>query len=190
MVTWYIHGAGASERSFVWLQNQLPQHEARHFSYSIQEPVASVIDRLETCIKAETTPVSLIGHSLGGIVAYACANLTPVERIVTLCAPFGGVMHTEFLAWFSMEPLIHDLRRDSPVLRNVRAIKLGKPHLAIVGNRGLPFMSSENDGAVTVASQTALPNALYTMFALNHFEVLLSDEVIRVITDFLSVGGY
>ena len=62
---------------------------------------------------------------------------------------------------------------------------INKPHLAIVGTNGLPFTSEANDGVVTVASQTALIGPHYELLPLNHFEVLLSKEVIKLLVDFL-----
>lgn len=186
MLIWYVHGAGASPCSFAWLREQL-DFPARFFHYDVNESTTSVAQRLAHHIEEDAQPAMLIGHSLGGILALACANSANVMRVVTICAPFGGVRHADLMALFSAHPLVQDLRFYSPLLTGLRLAHHLKPHLAIVGSRGLPFLAGDNDGAVTVASQTALPNARYEVVELNHFEVLLSDQVAALIRAFAAV---
>lgn len=141
--------------------------------------------RLRAAIQDENVPVSLIGHSLGGVIAATCASLPQVTKLVTLCAPFGGIRQADFFSLFSWEPLFHDLRSHGPVLSSLRRWPIGVPHLAFVGTNGLPFMFESNDGAITVASQTALNGPQYKMLPLNHFEVLLSSEVAELSEQFI-----
>ena len=183
MLILYVHGAGASPRSFAWLREQL-DYPARFFQYSINEPTTSVAQRLAHQIEEAAQPTMLVGHSLGGILALGCANSAHVVRVVTLCAPFGGLRHADLIALFTSHPLVQDLRFYSPLLTGLRLAHHLKPHLAIVGSHGLPFLAGDNDGAVTVASQTALTGAHYEVVELNHFEVLLSDQVASLIRSF------
>lgn len=185
MVIWYVHGAGASERSFVWLQQQLPAHTARFFGYTANQRVTTLIERCAACLVAEPN-VILVGHSLGGIIATACAQLANVSKLVTLCAPFGGIRYADMLSLFSFDPLISDLRSYSAVLSGIRATRLPTPHLSIVGTQGLPFINESNDGVISVASQTALRGPRYQVVPHNHFEVLLSVEVAALITSFMA----
>jgi pimeloyl-ACP methyl ester carboxylesterase len=183
MNIWYIHGAGGSERSFVWLRAQLPKHTAHFFTYPVTQSVSTIVDR---CLEAiGNQRVILIGHSLGGIIATACARFATVSKLVTLCAPFGGVTHANLMAFFRCDPLIHDLRTYSRVLADIRAAHLPMPHLSLVGTHGLPFHSESNDGVLTVASQTALQGPQYKQLPINHFEMLLSDDVASLISDFI-----
>lgn len=182
MQIWYVHGAGASPRSFAWLSNQLPKHDAKFLAYGINEPTPSVIFRL---IDQLTEPTILLGHSLGGIITTACVDHPNVQKLITLCAPFGGVRHADLMAMFSLEPLFHDLRAHGPLLRSARNKIINKPHLAIVGTSGLPFTSETNDGVLTLNSQMARENTFYKILPLNHFEVLLDQEVVDLITTFL-----
>lgn len=185
MIVWYIHGAGATERSFAWLQHQLPDHEPRFFTYPVSEPVVSAVQRLYRTLSKEGNAVTLLGHSLGGVIATACAGFPWVDRVVSLCAPFGGVKHTELLSMFNLDPLVMDMREFGPMLRSLRASKSTKPHLAVIGRRSLPFLNEPNDGAITVASQTAMPGIRYHEVPLNHFEVLLSEDVAEIVSNFL-----
>lgn len=183
MDIWYVHGAGASERSFVWLRQQLPDHTAHFFTYDTTQPISAIIER---CSNEVGNHAVLIGHSLGGIIAAICACRSKVSKLVTLCTPFGGLRQADLISFFRSDPLIHDLRPYSKVLTNLRDAYLPTPHLSIVGTQGLPFLLESNDGVVTVASQMALHGPRYEAFPLNHFEMLLSDDVAALISDFLS----
>lgn len=183
MIVWYIHGAGASDKSFAWLHTQL-NIPAQFFSYSVDEPTESAIQRLAFAIATDGRSAMLVGHSLGGVMACACAATANVERLVTICAPFGGVRHAELLSLFYRHPLLRDLRSYGPLLTTLRNTRIGKPHLAIVGTSGLPFYTETNDGVVPLTSQTALSGPRYQSVALNHFEVLLSEEVVDLIRGF------
>lgn len=180
----YVHGAGASEQSFHWLQEQLPM-PSRFFSYPVDDPITWSLRRLEKRINIGN-PIILLGHSLGGVLAAACANLPNVQKLITINAPFGGVQFAALLKLFTSDGLIRDLHYNSPLLTMVRSLTIGKPHLAIVGTNGLPFFAESNDGAITVVSQTAIPNVTYKLLPLNHFEVLLSSKVADLIKTFIN----
>lgn len=186
MAIWYVHGSGGSAHSFRWLRQQLPLQNAKFFSYQVDETTESCIDRLQAALLLEHEPVTLIGHSLGGIISLACAERFNVMRLITMCAPFAGLKHAHLAALFSTAPLFRDMREYSRLLINLRAAKKTKPHLAIVASHGLPHINEPNDGVVTMASQTALPGQVYTSFPVNHFEVLLSPEVASTINQFMA----
>ncbi len=178
----YVHGAGGSEQSFNWIHKCLPEHTAVFFNYSVKESISATINRLVPLIDR---PTVLLGHSLGGIITATCAELPEVQKLITLCAPFGGVPHAELLSMFSYESLFRDLCFHSPLLTALRSKTILIPHLAIVANSGMPLLKEPNDGVLTVSSQTAI-DMTYEMLPLNHFEVLLSMKVVELITDFLN----
>lgn len=180
----YLHGAGATEVSFYALVPKLPTHTARFFSYSVHEPVAAITARFLTELSLLEAPVSLIGHSLGGIIATLAGAAPQVDQIATLNAPFGGIRVLDFIGLFRREPFFTDLRSHGAILSAARAKVSSKPHLGIVGTCGLPTASEPNDGVVTVASQTAKPDINYHLTDLNHFEVLLSNKVAEELSTF------
>lgn len=170
----------------MWLHQQLA-YSPQFFEYPGDEPVIEVTQRLLKQLAGDGRPAMLIGHSLGGIIAAICAGAPNVKRIVTICAPFGGIRFAEFLSIFMSHPLFNDLRSHGPLLSYVRDHPMIKPHLAIVGSRGLPsFFHEENDGVISVASQTAMLGPRYEVVNFNHFEVLLSDAVVDLIHNFAS----
>jgi pimeloyl-ACP methyl ester carboxylesterase len=183
---WYVHGAGASARSFTWLCEQLPSHHARLFEYTLQEGLSGCIARLSADIAGQQ-PGIVIGHSLGGLIAAGVAAQPNIRGVVTLCAPFGGLSSATFLAMMRTDQLFRDLRTINPALGDIRdgLVKSGKPHLPIIATNGLPYSSEPNDGVVPVASATAIRSATYHSIPVNHFEVLLAEESVTLITDFI-----
>jgi pimeloyl-ACP methyl ester carboxylesterase len=181
----YVHGAGATAVSFCALATKLPEHTPRFFSYDIAEPVADVTARVRNELSLLAAPVSLVGHSLGGIIATLASAEPQVDQIVTLNAPFGGIRVLDFVGLFRREPFFTDLRSHGTALSAARAKVSDKPHLGIIGSGGLPTVAEANDGVVTVRSQTAKPDIHYHLTDLNHFEVLLSNDVAREIERFL-----
>ena len=180
----YVHGAGASERSFVWLQKQLPSHAPYYFTHSVKDQLSASIMGLSSFV-IENDITMIIGHSIGGVMAAACVDCPSIEKIVSLCSPFGGMRYAEYMYMYSREQLFYDMRQYGPILSAIRAKSITKPHLAIIGTKSLPFTSEPNDGVVTVVSQTALYGPHYEITALNHFEVLLSKEVAGLISSFM-----
>ncbi len=170
--------------SFCALAPKLPKHIARYFSYQIQEPVAEITARVLTELGTLDAPVSLIGHSLGGIIATLASSAPQVDQIATLNAPFGGIRVLDFIGFFRREPFFTDLRSQGAILTAARGNVSTKPHLGIVGTCGLPTSSEPNDGVVTVASQTAKSDIDYHLTDLNHFEVLLSNKVAEQLSTF------
>ena len=185
-IVYYVHGAGATRLSFRWLIDRLPVHTVQYFDYHTDEGLSPCIDRLGKTV-AVGPPCVVVGHSLGGVIAAAMAPLPPVQGVVSICAPFAGLPSATLLAMLRPNQLFRDVSSLNPALRRIRegVVEHKKPHLAIVGDYGLPLCGSDNDGVVPVESQMAIPGLPYSMFNLNHFEVLLSSDVSIVIDTFL-----
>jgi pimeloyl-ACP methyl ester carboxylesterase len=179
----YVHGAGASAHSFTWLSSQLPA-SGRMLAYEVNDDPEEVVQRLNTEIASIGKPVSLVGHSLGGLIVMG-ADHTFVDRVVTLAAPLGGLKMANFLRWLSSAPLYDTLRPSSSFLRRLHANPVTRPVLSIVATSGLPHIPVPNDGVLTVSTQTALSGPTYVSLPVNHFEVLLNLEAANLIKGFL-----
>jgi pimeloyl-ACP methyl ester carboxylesterase len=103
--------------------------------------------------------VSIVGHSLGGVIACEAARRRPsvqIQRIVTLGSPHGGAIIAKVLnrfrptRWF-FGPVLGELGT------LVRREGAGDAQVgAVIGAMGLrcgflPFFGEDNDGIVTVA---------------------------------------
>ncbi|CAM6054526.1 unnamed protein product [Sphagnum tenellum] len=188
---WYVHGAGASSKSFVWLKTQLPRHRTRLFEYALGESLQDCIERLSIDVTSHGEPGIVIGHSLGGLIASGVVNQPNINGLVTICTPFGGLAVAMFLKMLKSDQLFRDLSPLNPALRAIRkgVVASGKPHLAIVGTSGLPYSNEVNDGVVSLDSQTAIEGCpgsgkstwrdAYMSHAQNPTVVISSDDLIE-----------
>lgn len=172
----YVHGAGASARSFAYIKHMLPKHDFIDFEYNLDKPLDETISDCVGVINKG--PITMIGHSLGGLIALSAAHLEPkVCRVVTMCTPFAGSLMAESMRWFNSSPLFEALRPSGQILTNIRTKPLPCPVFCFVATSGLPLLREDNDGVVTVESQMALKDASYSQYDLNHFEMLMDHDV-------------
>jgi pimeloyl-ACP methyl ester carboxylesterase len=184
---WYIHGAASTHRSFNYLKARLPRHDSLDIDYNHDGPVAKVVDSLVKRIDAHPTPVTLVGHSLGGVIAVAAAQRSQnVERVATLAAPFGGSQVAALMRWICPSQLLDDIHPQAPLIRTIKRTPVQQSVMAIVSTGGgTPMLTGENDGVVTVDSQTALRGPVYLRVPVNHFEILLCEESVELISGFI-----
>lgn len=183
----YIHGAGATSRSFQWLTTRIPSHASAFIDYDMNDTMTSVNDRVFEAIRVcKDRDVTLVGHSMGGVLAASCSTNQNVSRVVTLNAPFGGLPAARMAAFFNQSGMLRDLSPSSSHITRLRNMALRCPILSVVGTSGLPFMFEPNDGAITVASQKIMRGPRYVEVELNHFETLLDQTVADLISDFIA----
>lgn len=176
----YIHGANSTKRSFAYLSKALPKHKAHFFEYNTHTPA---MDNVKLAQKAcdEFEPDAVIGHSLGGVMT---AWLETKAKRVAISAPFGGSGIANWLPLYSQ--LMRDVATTSPLIMGLRNVEV-KPNkfLCIVAN-GLD--GAGFDGVLSSTTQMKLQGAKYRNYNLNHFEVLVDDDVVSVIEEWLCLG--
>ena len=104
---------------------------------------------------------------------------------VTLSTPYGGAEVAEFAKYFlPFSRLMRDIGPSSWVMRQADKIKIQHPWTNLVTTKGQsPFMHEPNDGVVTISSQQHHEDMDLIEVDYNHYEVVLSDQVIAVIQD-------
>jgi len=116
-------------------------------------------------------------------------TVVKIGKIVTISTPFGGSEAATYLRYmYPTYQLYKEITPSSEMIREASNIELTVPVLSIVSTGGkskVPFLNEENDTIVTVSSQTASNHLEYYYVDLNHFEVLISDEVAKKIKSFL-----
>jgi pimeloyl-ACP methyl ester carboxylesterase len=184
---WYIHGANATPSSFQRIKEKLPRHDARDIAYSVAIPLGETINTLITQVNGETRPIHVVSHSLGGVLAVALAQRhARIARVATLSAPFGGSRVADMLRWWFPCQLYNDIHSNAPVIQEIGRRSCDAPVLSIVTTGGAtPLITEPNDGVVSVTSQMALDGPTYIKLPLNHFEVLLADDTLKHLGDFL-----
>lgn len=186
----YIHGANASPRSFRYIQKTLPEHIPLDISYNIDTPLIENINNIEDEIQSKfgSEKFHIVAHSLGGIIAVGLHHrFNNLDKTFTMSTPFGGSRFIEYLRWICPRyRLFSDLKTSSPIIKAIQKTKIIKPFIQVVtSGGGNPLFGEPNDGTVSVSSQLALEGPIFLHYELHHFEVLLSDDVVRQITEFL-----
>lgn len=185
----YIHGANSSARSFKYIQKTLPAHNFLNIEYSVDVPLRVNISKIQNHIQEEFAEqnVSIIGHSLGGLIAIGLHNkLNSLDKTITISAPFGGSKIVEYFRWICPRyQMFEDVKSTSLVIKEIQRTVIKKPVLSLVTTGGgNPLLGEPNDGTVTIRSQKAIKGLNYINYDLNHFEVLLSDRIVNKIQDF------
>jgi pimeloyl-ACP methyl ester carboxylesterase len=183
----YIHGAFATPSSFNRIKEKLPNHEAILLEYNVGDNINEVITKCVKQLKEKNERVSIVAHSLGGVLAAIIAQkCSLVDKTITMSTPFGGSKAADMMKWFNPHPMFETISSQSSLLRNLYQSKAGCPTRSLVTTKGQnPMINEDNDGVVSVKSQTAWNAPEYVSVPYNHFEVLLADETITIIKEFL-----
>ena len=201
----FLHGLWLHGRESLLLCRRLQRafgFDVQVFHYpSVSATMAEVTERLQAFIAAHApAELHLVGHSLGGLVAYRFLERFPSQppgRVVFLGTPaVASRAATEvgrarwaraLLGRCIAEELLTAHRRewsgarDLGVIAGTRAVGLGK--LVVRFNE-------PNDGSVAV-SETRLPGATdHITLPVSHFGMLLSARVAREAGGFLAHGHF
>jgi pimeloyl-ACP methyl ester carboxylesterase len=183
----YLHGLNCSPTIFSHLHHQLPEHEPLFIEYdsfqSVEDSYKSVLSQIKQ------KKVSVIGHSLGGVIGMLLAsrdNGITVEKLATISSPFGGskaAMGARIL--FPRFKVFKDIDPKSEIINEVSKAKISH-HLSIISTGGsLPIMFDDNDSVVSVTSQRASQTKMKIEVESNHFEAVQNVETLRNIEKFL-----
>lgn len=186
MMTFLIHGLGASEASFTYLTNNLA--DCRTIAYNSLQPLSKSIKDVQAAITTDEE-YHLIGHSLGGVIAMHLAMNNPkVKSVTTIASPLGGSKAARFLKFIVIgAPVLADI---TPRAKHIMMLSspVHCPVLSIISTTGgWSIFGEANDGTVELSSQRALPYAKKVEVYANHFEVLLSRHTLDAIKEFQCV---
>lgn len=186
----YVHGLQSTSKSFNYLRGKFPCHDWLNVSYDASESLLALVDNLVETINGLNRDVMVVAHSLGGVISAVAAARTPrIVKLVTLSSPFGGSEAASLLRWVCHSPSINNIHPGAPLMTAARSIRITQPALAIVTTAGAsPFIAGANDGVVTVNSQQAINGPTFVSMNVNHFEVLLCEQVAQTLKAFLFDG--
>jgi pimeloyl-ACP methyl ester carboxylesterase len=180
----YIHGASATSESFNYIRSKLGagidiNYDSRN---GFENNLKSMQDQL-----VDVKDMAFIAHSLGGVYSLHIANAMPeqVKGAVTLSTPYGGAEVAEFAKFFlPFSRLMRDIGPSSWAMRQADKIKIQHPWTNIVTVKGQsPFIIEPNDGVVTISSQKHHDDMELLEVDYNHYEVVLSDQVVELIKE-------
>lgn len=194
----YIHGAHMTSAAFNYIKEKLPNHECYNVEYNALHDLEETVDRVKSEVKNLEKPVKIIGHSLGGVVGLSLLQSDiPVEKLITIGSPLGGVnIHSARVNSYFM-PLManflpdevsrflkftNQIDADSPVFRNLHRTDFDQNKIfSIVTNLGKVFSAEDSDMVVTVKSQKHFDKVNYQELGCSHTESLLRSETVEII---------
>ncbi|MCS6856806.1 MAG: putative lipase [Deltaproteobacteria bacterium] len=176
----FVHGFLSHGSVWVPMREQIcKKHpvEAIDFSYGFWEEFERVAVRLAQKIEkhAQGRPITLIGHSLGGLLARWVIQEGWVEgadRLITLATPHEGTRLAEWIPG----PMAEAIRPGGAILRRLRALegRLNRLECWVI--------VAERDRLIQpLASASALARAQVLTFPVGHNELLFDREVLAFI---------
>jgi len=180
----YIHGASATSDSFNYIRSKLVK--GIDINYDSRNGFENNLTEIQTQL-ADVDNIVFVAHSLGGIYALHIANAIPKQVLgaVTLSTPYGGAEVADYAKFFlPFSRLMRDIGPSSWAMKQADKIKIQHPWTNIITVKGQsPFMMAHNDGVVTVDSQKHHEDMELVEVDCNHYEVVLSDVVVKLIKE-------
>jgi pimeloyl-ACP methyl ester carboxylesterase len=184
----FLHGLNCTSKIFSFLHSQLPHHTPIFVDYTSQQPLEDSYLQV-LCKLSHRKPITVIGHSLGGVLGYMLATRSrlKITNLVTISSPFGGSQVAGLLKWFYPDfKILKDITPNSKVIREISEYAPKCPFLSLVSVRGhMPFISEPNDGVVSIASQTCVMPTKRVELDSNHFEAMQDMRAVEAIKEFL-----
>jgi pimeloyl-ACP methyl ester carboxylesterase len=180
----YIHGASATSESFNYLRSKLGKgidinYDSRN---GFENNLADMLLALQ-----DIKDIFFIAHSLGGIYSLHIANAIPKQVLgaVTLSTPYGGAEVADVAKYFlPFSRLMRDIGPSSWVMKQADKIKIQHPWTNVVTVKGQSaFITESNDGVVTIDSQRHHVDMELVDVDYNHYEVLQSASVVKIIKE-------
>lgn len=175
-----IHGFGCNRGAWWWLRRQLEDAGYAVATLNLEPPyieidhyVAAITARIEAaCKESGTERVTLIGHSMGGLVARAYLErhgADRVEAVVTLATPHSGSL----LARMGLGANSRQMEYNSPWLKT---LWLQRPQVPMVSIRNSHdnFVIPQDSQRFPGADDVELP-------ALGHLAILFSSRAARTL---------
>jgi len=185
----YLHGANMTERSFALFRKTL-RNKSFCPEYTHEDGLANNIERLqsESEIHFKNKAVDIVAHSMGGLIALALLrNGFPIRRIITMSTPFGGSIAAGNLKWMYPCQLFNDIDSNNRLIYDLKNQEITVPMKSFVTVGGnSPLKLSKNDGVVSVKSQYDLNGPDFEEVDVNHYEILLCQEIIDKTKKFLT----
>ena len=185
MILVYIHGASATSESFNYIRDHLGGDDIV-VNYDSRNGFENNLKAIQEQL-GKTKNMFFVAHSLGGIYAIHLANAMPKQVLgaVTLSTPYGGAECADVVKYFlPFSRLMRDIGPSSWAMKQADKIKIQHPWTNVVTVKGQSaFMHEPNDGVVSIASQKHHVDMELLEVDYNHYEVVLSDQVVDIIKE-------
>ena len=181
----YIHGASATSESFNYIRKQIKGKDLV-INYDSRNGFENNLEDMKQTL-SKCTDIFFIAHSLGGIYSLHLANAMPDQVVgaVTLSTPYGGAEVADYAKYFlPFSRLMREIGPSSWVMKQADKIKIQHPWTNVVTVTGQsPWLLEKNDGVVTISSQRHHADMELVEVDYNHYEVVLSEQVVSIIKE-------
>jgi pimeloyl-ACP methyl ester carboxylesterase len=185
----YIHGASATAESFTHIREYVREHTELPDT-ALEYNSADGFDRNLDLMKAaldHADRLFFVSHSLGGIYALHLAHHYRDRTCggISLSTPYGGCAQADFARYFlPFNQLMKDIGTMSAPVLDAKKLPAPPRWTNIVTTRGdSPWIHERNDGVVTIDSMKSRTDFELIELPLNHYEVVLSNQVVEIILD-------
>ena len=173
--------------------------EVKCFTYNtVTGTLAASAMKLSVFVEKDATSVTLIGHSLGGLVSISAAqHIAPevLHSVVLLGSPYQGSKAANVLRKLtgSSKALVGNALHDWAEFKEKPTVSV--PVLTIAGSsstglgRWVCGFKEDNDGTVTVA-ETHYPGAESHILKVSHTGMLFNNEVAKTVATWLKSLKY
>ena len=185
----YIHGASATAESFTHIKQFVRDHVEEpdiDLEYNSADGFDHNLERMKGRLD-DADRLFFVSHSLGGIYSLHLANYYNDRTVggVSLSTPYGGSRQADFARYFlPFNRLMKDIGPMSRPMAEAQKLPAPPNWTQVVTTRGAsPWITEPNDGVVTIESMQARPDFELVELALNHYEVVISNQVVELVLD-------
>ena len=185
----YIHGASATSESFTHIRQYVRdtfEEPDIMLEYKSDNGFDNNLEQMKGKLDGEDR-LFFISHSLGGIYSLYLADYykETTHGGISLATPYGGSEEADFARYFlPFNRLMKDVGTMSHVIKDSKYITAPPNWTQVVTTVGQsPWIQEPNDGVVTLKSMRSRKDFEQIEVALNHYEVVISDQVVKIILD-------
>jgi len=183
----FIHGANSTSASFNYIKSCCNFPYIQNFDYSVGQRFFNNLTEMTERIEFIPGPLFFIAHSLGGIFALLLADQFPERTIgaVTISTPYGGSTTADFIKYLvPNNQFLREIGPSAEPISQSREVEIRWPWINLVSTRGhVPWILGDNDGVITLDSMRNHTKLETIDIAANHYEILLHDQVIKIIKE-------
>ena len=185
----YIHGASATSESFTHIRQYVRdtfEEPDIMLEYKSDNGFDNNLEQMKGKLDGEDR-LFFISHSLGGIYSLYLADYyrETTHGGISLATPYGGSEEADFARYFlPFNRLMKDVGTMSHIIKDSKYITAPPNWTQVVTTVGQsPWIQEPNDGVVTLKSMRSRKDFEQIEVALNHYEVVISDQVVKIILD-------